>query len=364
MTKDRERVVEFRTRRRNCFFHILTGCNLRCRHCYINPEAHGTQTLDVQQIEEWLRLFLTPKLSFHHESLQDEVRFKGKFRVPPNQIHSETNLVFLGGEPTLHPGLPHIIRVARDLGARSISVDTNGYLFHDFLDHTTPSLVDHISFSLDGSTPELNDAIRGKGSFAVCTSNLKRAISDGFSVSVIFTASSLNIEDLWNMPDLLEGLGVRRFFIQVVGIRGRPAMEGEYTLQIDRKTWEAVVPKVARKASSMGITVTYPKVYLGLREDFYCAGLSGENYFIFPNGRVYICPLCEDFPLHAYEIREGRIHVRPPVTEIDLFGLRIPEGCVMNRILHPDNIPYGPEGEVQGKVACCMIKEEIKGKGP
>ncbi|MFH1153606.1 MAG: hypothetical protein V1793_07310 [Pseudomonadota bacterium] len=28
----------------NLFFHILTGCNLSCSHCYINKTQHGDKT--------------------------------------------------------------------------------------------------------------------------------------------------------------------------------------------------------------------------------------------------------------------------------------------------------------------------------
>ena len=33
--------VQFKQQAANVFFHVLTRCNLRCRHCYINPEQHG-----------------------------------------------------------------------------------------------------------------------------------------------------------------------------------------------------------------------------------------------------------------------------------------------------------------------------------
>jgi MoaA/NifB/PqqE/SkfB family radical SAM enzyme len=41
------RTVGFQPGERNVFFHILTACNLSCRHCYINPAQHGTATLPL-----------------------------------------------------------------------------------------------------------------------------------------------------------------------------------------------------------------------------------------------------------------------------------------------------------------------------
>jgi hypothetical protein len=171
------------------------------------------------------------------------------------------------------------------------------------------------------------------------------------------------------MPHLLRDLGVSRFFIQVIGIRGNPAKQADgASLQLAREVWEEIVPFTATLAAELGMVCHYPKVFLRPEEEFQCAGVVAENYFVFPNGRVYTCPLCEDYPLHSFEIRNDRLEPRPPVTESDLYHLDIPEGCVMNKILHPGNIPYGPDGRPLVKVACCMLKNEVRpgqeGPGP
>lgn len=51
------KTVSFTKDATNLFFHILTACNLSCRHCYINPPQHGSNTLPIETIEEWLALF-------------------------------------------------------------------------------------------------------------------------------------------------------------------------------------------------------------------------------------------------------------------------------------------------------------------
>jgi len=335
-----KRTVEFKANSRNIFFHILTACNLKCRHCYINTEQHGSKTLDAETIKRWLHIF----------------SFSGSRRIRPV---SDTNVIFLGGEPTLNPALPEGVREAGRLGYASVTIDTNGYLFNNILDKITPEDVDYISFSLDGSTPETNDPIRGQGSYERCIQGMKQAASLGFSVSSIFTASTMNIHDLPNMPDILKECGVSRFFIQVIGIRGNPAKGDKPCLQVSHEEWESVVPETAQRAAGLGLLCTYPKVFLDRDEEFLCAGLVAENYFVFPNGRVYTCPLCEDYPLHAYEIRDERLLKRPPLTETELFPLKIPEGCVMNRIFHPKNIVYNARGNPIKKIACCMLKKEV-----
>ena len=328
------RTVDFKAGERNVFLHLLTACNLSCQHCYINPPQHGTETLPKETVLQWLRLFARPE--------------------------QESNLILLGGEPTLHPELALIIRAAKSL-RYAVTVDSNGYLFHDLPDRITPAELDFLSFSLDGPDAAVNDPIRGKGVFAVCTENLRRAVGLGFRTSLIYTVSSRNIEQLHRMPALLAELGVRRFFIQVIGLRGKSALAsaaGEHW-QVDPEHWLEIVPEVAQQAARAGIHVTYPKVFLEPEEKFSCAGQVAENYFIFPNGRVYRCPLCEDYPVHSFCIEEDRLVKQEGLNEERFFALEIAEGCVMNKLLQPDTLDYFPDGQPKHRISCCMLKQEI-----
>lgn len=331
-----KKTVAFSKNARNVFFHILTGCNLSCAHCYINPEQHGTTALSLDTIVTWLKLFT------------DSGR--------------KTNVIFLGGEPTLHPELPEAVKAARSLGYDSVTIDTNGYLFHDILSKVTPGEVDFFSFSLDGATPETNDRIRGRGSYDACLKGIHQARKKGFHTSLIYTVSRENLHELSKMPELLAKIGMDRFFIQVIGIRGKSAGSAgaaSVIRQVAAEEWLGMIPEVADRIARMGITVTYPKVFLHPQEPFACAGIEAENYFLFPNGRVYRCPLCEDFPFHSLVIENGRLAATPKINEMDLFPLSIPEGCVMNKIIQPGNISYAPDGKPVYQIACCMLKEEI-----
>ncbi|HHP7233889.1 MAG TPA: radical SAM protein [Desulfobacterales bacterium] len=328
-----KKTVAFARDTANVFFHILTQCNLQCRHCYINPRQHGSGRLPLDTIQRWLALFAG--------------------RVP------RANLVLLGGEPTLHPDLPAIVRAARSYDYASVTIDSNGYLFHDILNRVSPEEVDYFSFSLDGATAPVNDEIRGTGSYDACVRGIQQAVAAGFNTSLIYTVSRANLEELPQMEDLLLQLGIQRFFIQVIGIRGKSAETGAATLQVSPSEWLRVVPPAAEKIARRGLTVTYPKVFLEPETAFECAGKVAENYFIFPNGRVYRCPLCEDFPVHSLKIENDRLVEQPPINERDLFQLDIPEGCVMNKLIQPDNITYCDDGTPQHRIACCLLKEEI-----
>lgn len=320
----------------NVFFHILTQCNLKCRHCYINPEQHGTQQLSLATIEIWLERLI--------------------------KRNPAANLVLLGGEPTLHPDLAAIVQAARRLAYRSITIDTNGYLFNDILDRVTPDEVDFFSFSLDGATAATNDAIRGPGSFKACTTGIAKTKTRGFRTSLIYTVSLLNLDELKAMPALLTQLGIDRFFIQVIGLRGRSAEskgQAGLALQVTREQWQRKVLPIAQKVAQAGVPVSYPKVYLSPQESFACAGKVADNYFVFPNGRVYRCPLCEDYPLHSLAFVENNLQATAKINERDLFELSIEEGCVMNKLVQPDNLVYDSDGHALFQVACCLLKDEF-----
>lgn len=329
------RTVGFRPGERNVFFHLLTACNLSCCHCYINTKQHGAQNLPLEIVYKWLTIF--------------------------SRSEKRSNLILLGGEPTLRPDLPKIIRFASEMNY-IVTVDSNGFLFHDFLEKTTPAELDFLSFSLDGPDAAVNDPIRGNGVYTTCTTNLKKAVQKGFATSVIYTVSSLNIDHLDRMPDLLAGLGVKRFFIQVIGLRGKSAANvrsDTVELQVEPQQWLNVVPAVAARAAELGIHVTYPKVFLDNDEKFECAGLVAENYFIFPNGRVYRCPLCEDYPVNSLFMNDDQLSVSPGLNEDRFFQLSIAEGCVMNKLLQAGNVDYREDGSPLYRISCCLLKNEM-----
>jgi MoaA/NifB/PqqE/SkfB family radical SAM enzyme len=341
-----KKTVDFSKNARNLFFHILTRCNLRCKHCYINPKQHGENRLPLRTIEAWLDALFVE--------------------------HKETHVIFLGGEPTLHPDLALAIKKAKDIGYSSITVDTNGYLFNNILFKVGPDEVDYFSFSLDGASRETNDKIRGRGSYDTCIAGIRQAVDRGFATSLIYTVSKFNIHELEMMVPLLKELRIDRFFIQVIGIRGRPAKNAktkekdspdcEFGLQVSPSDWLEIIPRVAQEAAHHGITSIYPKVFLDSQEPFVCAGLVAENFFIFPNGRVYRCPLGEDFPIHSLEMKDNQLIAAGRINEGDLFPLNIPEGCVLNKIIQPENIIYKRDGTPENRIACCMLKEEVRGQ--
>ncbi len=108
---------------------------------------------------------------------------------------------------------------------------------------------------------------------------IRKARTAGFDVSVIFTVSRANIHELQLMGPLLQSLEVKRFFIQVIGIRGRSVTHRSDDLQVGKKEWIKTVPAAAEGIARLGLTVTFPKVFLTADDTFECAGKSGGKLF-------------------------------------------------------------------------------------
>jgi hypothetical protein len=69
--------------------------------------------------------------------------------------------------------------------------------------------------------------------------------------------------------------------------------------------------------------------------------------------------VCEDYPLHGFQISDDELLETAPINERDLFELEIAEGCVMNKLIQPANIAYDSQGRPAYRIACCLLKQEI-----
>jgi len=116
---------------------VTNACNLQCSICFAYTGKIGYMYKpDLRTIEEML------------ENLRRNVP------VPPPAVQ------FSGGEPTVRPDLPEIIRIAREKGFRHIEVNTNGVRIADpndgveYIRELKDAGMDTFYLSFDGVTPE------------------------------------------------------------------------------------------------------------------------------------------------------------------------------------------------------------------
>jgi MoaA/NifB/PqqE/SkfB family radical SAM enzyme len=121
-----------------------TLCNLTCRHCFIScsPHNHSFGFLDLATVRRYL----------------DE-----------SVVLGVKEYYFTGGEPFLNPDMAAILELTLQYGPATVL--TNGTVFRgEWLERLrsaeTASLYSlEFRVSMDGYTPEENDAVRGAGTF-------------------------------------------------------------------------------------------------------------------------------------------------------------------------------------------------------
>ena len=187
------------SRLRECWFQTNNSCNLTCAHCLVSSSPRGDRGLPA---ETW-------------RSLVDQAAALGVDRF-----------YITGGEPFVRPDMPELVRYITETKETELIVLTNATLFtgsrRDMLDQFNRELV-KFQVSVDGSTPEINDPIRGAGSFNMTVEGLRELARSGFDVTLTTVATSSNLDDLPNLTRLAQRCGVRAQHLMWMHRRGRVA---------------------------------------------------------------------------------------------------------------------------------------------
>ena len=149
------------------YIEVTSDCMLSCPYCY-HGSRRGTGTYFPLE----------------------------RYRFLLNELPAGVTVDLSGGEPLLHPDIRTMICLTAEKGYR-IRLITNGILLADFPEEEL-SLLDTVAISLDGTTQEEHDAIRGKGSFQKTERGLAKLRDAGLSDRVTFdvTVSHRNVDHL------------------------------------------------------------------------------------------------------------------------------------------------------------------------
>lgn len=171
-------------------WEITMGCNMRCRHCGSSCEKPGRDQLDT---DEALKLC---------DDLAD----------------LDMDWITLsGGEPTIRDDWDLIAKRLSDNGVIP-NIITNGWTFDgNLLEKAVSAGVNTIAISLDG-TRETHDFIRRAGSYDRVISALDligKKGKGGVYSAVITTINSRNIGQLDELKEVLEGVGITTWQLQL-----------------------------------------------------------------------------------------------------------------------------------------------------
>jgi len=177
---------------------ITSKCNLKCKHCYINPPSPpfrkggmgGFSELSVKQIREVLREF---------EEMQG------------------LKVLITGGEPLLHSKFKEINEMFPEFFIRKV-LFTNGVSLNKTILKNLN--VNEIQISIDG-LEKAHDTLRAKGTFKKAMSALRDATDHGFDVSIATMVHPKNLNDFDEMERLFKGMAVREWNVDIPCIKGR-----------------------------------------------------------------------------------------------------------------------------------------------
>jgi radical SAM protein with 4Fe4S-binding SPASM domain len=175
-------------------WHITDRCNLRCTHCY-QEDYSGAKELGLDSLK----------------------RIADKIITTLSKWNKRGDIAITGGEPLLKKEmfpLIHYLESADEIS--SVDILSNGTLINAKIlaqiQHLTKLRC--VQVSLEGASPESNDAIRGEGTFQKVMRAIRLLRSGGVSVNIMFTLQRRNVEDVPSLIDLAIAEGISSLTIE------------------------------------------------------------------------------------------------------------------------------------------------------
>ena len=215
-------------------------------------------------------------------------------------------IVFTGGEPTVYPYLPELVRYARLLGYKRVQIQSNGRRFCDrgYAAALVSAGANEFALSLHGSTPALHDELTDvPGSFQKSWAGITGLLGMGQKVITNSVVTRGNMEDLPALAALLAGAGVRHIQFAFVHIVGKAA---ENAARIVPRKSEAVpfILRAVEAGRALGARVMTEAVPLCLLKGYEeCAAETEMPLMTIHHADGTVC---EDFTRERLEVQKRK----------------------------------------------------------
>ncbi len=225
-------------------------------------------------------------------------------------------VVFTGGEPSLHPGILEMVRKARDLGYRSIQIQTNGRMFSykKFCQDVIAAGATEVSPALHGHRAELHDHLTTvPGSFDQTVAGVKNLKELGVLLVTNTVITRSNFRHLPELAELLVALGVDQYQLAFVHPVGSAGVDRNFASVVPR--FELLQPYLKRaldvgiKAGRVVMTEAVPYCFMEGYEQYI-----GER--IMPSTKIFDAEGVID-EYRDYRLVEGKAK-GPPCQECAL----------------------------------------------
>lgn len=246
------------------WIHVTNKCNMRCLHCHLDAGNRFESELEKEEIFGIIDQFV--------------------------QLGGE-NLTISGGEPLCRSELTDILAYANRKEIRILRVVTNGTLIDGEIARCFKELNVYVQVSLDGATPETNDAIRGKGNYERAMEGIAELLKARVSTTIGMTLMKPNTKEIFEMANLCKTLGIPKFHVGLLQPKGR-AKRNEDILRLSNRELLAAWKDINDVSKEKGIRIDIEEgvnKYLTkrIKNDFCGAGTSILS--ISADGVVYPC---------------------------------------------------------------------------
>lgn len=210
--------------------------------------------------------------------------------------------ILIGGEPTIHPHIREIIEIGSGLGLRMQMVSNGMALKNEtFVLKLKQAGLGGVAISIEGSTAEMQDSIRGKGSYADAIRGLELCVKNSLLSNSIFTVAFENLEEIVPLARKMSGMGVKRILYNFMI---PPAVSKDSWLGVDPRFMAKAAVTAYLALKSEGIHVSFfgtlplclfGKHALDMSADDYmplkttCHMFSSQGIVIEPRGSVIPC---------------------------------------------------------------------------
>ncbi len=189
-------------------------------------------------------------------------------------------IVITGGEPTLIPELPFILKSAKEHDLKVV-LSTNGLLLRDSIHEIAP-YIDWIGLPLDGDSPESHSKMRGVSNEhfneVLGLVDLIRQNYPYLRIKIGTVVCAINKEHIWVLPDVLSAEykpDVWKLYQVVYSSYGKDNME---SLELTDQEFTGIANRIEPLAHNKGIkTVFYRR-----------AERSGKYLFLEPTGDALV----------------------------------------------------------------------------
>lgn len=289
---------------------LTYGCNNECPHCYNEADHLDMPSLPL---DEWYAVI-------------DRLAELG---VP--------HLILTGGEATLHPDLPEIIRYADGKGM-VVGLNTNGrHIAHKpYMEQLAETGLNHVQVTLASNRADMHNAMMGAKAFEQTVAGIENAVASKVHVITNTTLMRNNMDHAEEIIDFLYELGIRTFAMNGMIYSGGGFA---HPTAIPEDEMPPLLIRVRDKAQAMGMRFLWytPTEYCRMSPVELEIGAkrcnAGEySLCIEPNGDVLPCQsyyVSAGNILHDpwEEIWDGELFRSFRYREEDPKGYGLPEKC-------------------------------------